>query len=93
MAYAQMFLRDLGRIEDTLKRMNECPLGSCALAGTTYAIDRNMTAEALDFDRPMVNSLDGVSDRDYLIEFLAALSTIMMHLSRFSEEIIIWNSN
>ena len=92
MAYAQMFLRDLGRIEDTLKRMNECPLGSCALAGTTYAIDRNMTAEALDFDRPMVNSLDGVSDRDFCVELGCAISLIMTHLSRFSEEIIMWCS-
>ena len=92
MAYAQMFLRDLGRIEDTLKRMNECPLGSCALAGTTYAIDRNMTAEALGFDRPMVNSLDGVSDRDFCVELGCAISLIMTHLSRFSEEIIMWCS-
>lgn len=92
MAYAQMFLRDLGRIEDTLKRMNECPLGSCALAGTTYAIDRNMTAEALGFDRPMLNSLDGVSDRDFCVELNCAISLIMTHLSRFSEEIIMWCS-
>ena len=92
MAYAQMFLRDLGRLEDTLKRMNECPLGSCALAGTTYAIDRNMTAEALGFDRPMLNSLDGVSDRDFCVELNCAISLIMTHLSRFSEEIIMWCS-
>ena len=93
MAYAQMLVRDLGRLEDTLKRMNECPLGSCALAGTTYAIDRNMTAEALGFDRPMLNSLDGVSDRDFCVELNCAISLIMTHLSRFSEEIILWNSN
>ena len=92
MAYAQMFLRDLGRIEDTLKRMNECPLGSCALAGTTYAIDRNMTSEALGLDRPMLNSLDGVSDRDFCVELNRAISLIMTHLSRFSEEIIMWCS-
>lgn len=92
MAYAQMFIRDIGRLEDVFKRMNECPLGSCALAGTTYAIDRNMTAEALGFDRPMVNSLDGVSDRDFCVELNCAISLIMTHLSRFSEEIIMWCS-
>lgn len=92
MAYAQMFLRDLGRIDDTKNRMNECPLGSCALAGTTYSIDRYMTANALDFDRPMINSLDGVSDRDFCVELNCALSLIMTHLSRFSEEIIMWCS-
>ncbi len=73
--------------------MNYCPLGSGALAGTTYPLDRDYTAQLLDFYGPTLNSMDGVSDRDYLIEFLSALSTIMMHLSRFSEEIIIWNSN
>lgn len=92
MAYAQMFLRDLGRIDDTKNRMNECPLGSCALAGTTYSIDRYMTSNALDFDRPMINSLDGVSDRDFCVELNCALSLIMTHLSRFSEEIIMWCS-
>ncbi len=92
MAYAQMFLRDLGRLEDTLKRMNRCPLGSGALAGTTYPIDRDFTADRLGFDCAMVNSLDGVSDRDFCIELASAISIIMMHLSRFSEEIILWCS-
>lgn len=92
MAYAQMFLRDLGRLSDTYKRMNECPLGSCALAGTTYPINRETTAELLGFDRPMVNSLDGVSDRDFCVELGCAISLIMTHLSRFSEEIIMWCS-
>ncbi|MBQ7047065.1 MAG: argininosuccinate lyase, partial [Oscillospiraceae bacterium] len=92
MAYAQMFLRDLGRLDDTCGRMNECPLGSCALAGTTYNIDRYMTAEALGFNGPMINSLDGVSDRDFCVELGCAISLIMTHLSRFSEEIIMWCS-
>lgn len=92
MAYAQMFLRDLGRLSDTYKRMNECPLGSCALAGTTYPINRKTTAELLGFDRPMANSLDGVSDRDFCVELGCAISLIMTHLSRFSEEIIMWCS-
>ena len=92
-AYFEMFLRDLSRCEDIYKRMNYCPLGAGALAGTTYPLDRFYTAELLSFDGPTRNSMDSVSDRDYLIEFLAALSTIMMHLSRFSEEIIIWNTN
>lgn len=92
MAYAQMFLRDLGRLSDTYKRMNECPLGSCALAGTTYPINRETTAELLGFDRPMANSLDGVSDRDFCVELGCAISIIMTHLSRFSEEIIMWCS-
>ncbi|MGN0584375.1 MAG: argininosuccinate lyase, partial [Ruminococcus sp.] len=92
MAYVQMFLRDLGRLDDTAKRMNVCPLGSGALAGTTYHIDREMTAELLGFDAPMANSLDGVSDRDYCIELANTLSIIMMHLSRFSEEVILWCS-
>ncbi|MDE6020126.1 MAG: argininosuccinate lyase [Ruminococcus sp.] len=92
MAYVQMFIRDLGRLDDTAKRMNVCPLGSGALAGTTYNIDRRMTAELLGFDAPMANSLDGVSDRDYCIELGNALSIIMMHLSRFSEEVILWCS-
>ena len=92
MAYANMFLRDLGRLSDTNKRMNYCPLGSGALAGTTYPIDREMTASLLGFDGPMINSLDGVSDRDFCIELCAAISTIMMHMSRLSEEIILWCS-
>ena len=88
-----MFRRDRLRLQDIFKRMNYCPLGSGALAGTTYPLDREYTAELLGFYGPTLNSMDGVSDRDYLIEFLSALSTIMMHLSRFSEEVIIWNSN
>lgn len=92
-AYFEMFKRDRSRMHDIYKRMNYCPLGSGALAGTTYPLDRNYTAELLGFDGPTLNSMDSVSDRDYLIELLSAMSTIMMHLSRFSEEIIIWNSN
>ena len=92
-AYFEMFRRDRGRLADIYERMNYCPLGSGALAGTTYPLDRDMTAQALGFYGPTANSMDGVSDRDYLIEFLSAASTIMMHLSRFSEEVIIWNSN
>lgn len=92
-AYFEMFKRDRMRLRDIFHRMNYCPLGSGALAGTTYPLDREYTAELLGFYGPTLNSMDGVSDRDYLIEFLAALSTIMMHLSRFSEEMIIWNSN
>ena len=92
-AYFEMFKRDRSRLYDIFMRMNYCPLGSGALAGTTYPLDREYTAELLGFFGPTLNSMDGVSDRDYLIEFLSALSTIMMHLSRFSEEIIIWNSN
>ena len=92
MAYAQMFARDLTRLEDCAKRLNQCPLGSGALAGTTYPIDRFQTAEALGFDGPMDNSLDGVSDRDYALELLSALSILMMHLSRFAEEVILWCS-
>ena len=92
-AYFEMFKRDRQRLADIYKRMNLCPLGSGALAGTTYPLDREMTAQLLGFDGPTLNSMDSVSDRDYLIELLAALSTIAMHLSRFSEEIIIWNSN
>lgn len=92
-AYFEMFRRDHERLMDIYKRMNTCPLGSGALAGTTYPLDREFTAQLLGFDGPALNSMDGVSDRDYLIELLAALSTIMMHLSRFSEEVIIWNSN
>ena len=92
MAYASMFSRDVTRLEDCAKRLNECPLGSGALAGTTYPIDRWQTAKALDFDAPMSNSLDGVSDRDYALELMSALSILMMHLSRFSEEVILWCS-
>ncbi|MBM6947317.1 argininosuccinate lyase [Mordavella massiliensis] len=92
-AYFEMFKRDHERMRDIYCRMNTCPLGSGALAGTTYPLDRDYTAKLLGFDGPTLNSMDGVSDRDYLIELLAALSTVMMHLSRFSEEIIIWNSN
>lgn len=92
-AYFEMFKRDRSRLHDIRKRMNLSPLGSGALAGTTYPLDREYTAELLGFDGPTLNSMDSVSDRDYLIELLSALSTIMMHLSRFSEEIIIWNSN
>ncbi len=93
LAYANMFCRDVTRLEDCLERMNESPLGSCALAGTTYPIDRAMTAQALGFAKgPMMNTLDGVSDRDYALELMSALSILMMHLSRFSEEIILWCS-
>ncbi|MDY4771265.1 MAG: argininosuccinate lyase [Lachnospiraceae bacterium] len=92
-AYFEMFKRDRSRMADIYKRMNTCPLGSGALAGTTYPLDREYTAELLDFDSATLNSMDSVSDRDYLIEFLSALSIIMMHLSRFSEEVIIWNTN
>ncbi len=92
MAYAFMFLRDIKRLQNALDNMNECPLGSGALAGTTYPIDRHMTAEALGFAAPCANSIDGVSDRDYCVELASALSLIMAHLSRFSEEIILWCS-
>jgi len=92
-AYFEMFNRDRSRLNDIYDRMNYCPLGSGALAGTTYPLDRNMTAELLGFYGPTLNSMDSVADRDYLIELLSAMSTIMMHLSRFSEEVIIWNSN
>lgn len=92
-AYMEMFKRDYSRLTDIYKRMNVCPLGSGALAGTTYPLDRNMTAQLMEFDAPSLNSMDGVSDRDYVLEMLSAFATIMMHLSRFSEEIIIWNSN
>ncbi len=92
-AYFEMFKRDRGRLHDIYARMNECPLGAGALAGTTYPLDREYTAEELGFDAPTLNSMDSVSDRDYVIEMLSALSTIMMHLSRFCEEIIIWNSD
>lgn len=92
-AYMEMFKRDYSRLNDIFDRMNYCPLGAGALAGTTYPLDREQTASLLDFYGPTLNSMDSVSDRDYVIELLSALSTIMMHLSRFSEEIIIWNSN
>ena len=92
-AYMEMFKRDYSRLEDIYARMNYCPLGAGALAGTTYPLNREMTAELLDFAGPTLNSMDSVADRDYLIEMLSAFSTIMMHLSRFSEEIILWNSN
>ena len=92
-AYFEMFKRDRSRLSDMCARMNLCPLGSGALAGTTYPLDRAYSAQLMDFDGPTMNSMDSVSDRDYVIELLSALSTIMMHLSRFSEEVIIWNSN
>lgn len=92
-AYMEMFKRDYSRLCDIYERMNYCPLGAGALAGTTYPLDRELTAKLLGFYGPTANSMDSVSDRDYVIEMLSAFSTIMMHLSRFSEEIIIWNSN
>jgi len=92
MAYAMMFCRDITRIEDAIKRMNISPLGSCALAGTTYPIDRAQTASALAFDGFCLNSMDGVSDRDFCLELMSAFSVVMMHLSRLSEEIILWSS-
>ena len=92
MAYAMMLLRDIGRIEDGVKRMNDSPLGSCALAGTTYPTDRAFTARALGFDGVMQNSIDGVADRDFCVELTAAFSLLMTHLSRFAEEIILWSS-
>ena len=92
LAYAMMFSRDISRISDAVKRMNQSPLGCCALAGTTYDTDRNMTANALGFDGICLNSIDGVSDRDFCVELLGAFATVMMHLSRFSEEVILWSS-
>ena len=92
MAYAQMLLRDITRVEDAVKRMNVSPIGSCALAGTTYNTDRAYEAELLNFDSVSQNSIDGVSDRDFCVELMSAFSLIMMHLSRFSEEIILWSS-
>ena len=92
LAYAMMFKRDISRLDDAVKRMNESPLGSCALAGTTYPTDRMMVANALGFDGITQNSMDGVSDRDFCVEMLSVCSVIMMHLSRFSEEIILWSS-
>jgi argininosuccinate lyase len=92
MAYVEMFARDRSRFEDARRRMNECPLGAAALAGTSFPIDRHMTAQALGFDRPTANSLDSVSDRDFALEFLSAASITAMHLSRFAEELVIWSS-
>ncbi|MBQ8496975.1 MAG: argininosuccinate lyase [Clostridia bacterium] len=92
LAYAMMFMRDVSRLADTVKRMNVSPLGSCALAGTTYPTNRKMVADALGFDGITENSMDGVSDRDFCVEMLSTCSIIMMHLSRFSEEIILWSS-
>ena len=92
-AYFEMFKRDVLRLQDIYRRMNYCPLGAGAFAGTTYPLERAYTASLLGFEGPTLNSMDSVADRDYIIEFLSALSIIMMHLSRFSEEIIIWNSN
>ncbi|MDR3505794.1 MAG: argininosuccinate lyase [Acidocella sp.] len=93
LAYVEMLNRDAGRLEDARKRLNECPLGAAALAGTSFPIDRFATAAALGFDRPTANSLDSVSDRDFALEFLSALSIMAMHLSRFAEEVIIWCSS
>ncbi|MGX0876936.1 argininosuccinate lyase [Roseovarius sp. MBR-154] len=92
MAYVEMFGRDLSRVRDARARMNECPLGAAALAGTSFPIDREMTAQALGFDAPCANSLDAVSDRDFALEFLGAASICAMHLSRFAEELVIWSS-
>ena len=92
LAYVEMLARDAGRFRDARARMNECPLGAAALAGTSFPIDRHMTAAALGFDRPMANSLDAVSDRDFALEFLAAASICALHLSRFAEELVIWSS-
>ena len=92
LAYAMMFTRDCDRLSDAVKRMNYCPLGSCALAGTTYATDRDFTAAELGFDGITLNSIDGVSDRDFCIELMSDFATVMMHLSRLSEEIILWSS-
>ncbi len=92
LAYAMMFKRDYERITDAVKRMNSSPIGSCALAGTTYDTDRFMEAEELAFDSVMLNSIDGVSDRDFCLELLSAYSILMMHLSRFSEEVVLWSS-
>lgn len=93
LAYGMMLTRDLSRLEDCRKRMNVCPIGSCALAGTTYPTDREMEAKALHFDGICLNSIDGVSDRDFCAELLSCLSILMMHLSRLSEEVILWSSS
>jgi len=92
MAYVEMFGRDLSRFRDARVRMNECPLGAAALAGTSFPIDREATAKALKFDRPAANSLDAVADRDFALEFLAAACICALHLSRFAEELVIWSS-
>ncbi len=92
MAYVEMFGRDIGRFEDARRRMNECPLGAAALAGTSFPIDRDMTAQALGFDRPSANSLDAVADRDFALEYLSAATICAMHLSRMAEELVIWSS-
>ncbi len=92
LAYVEMLARDRGRFEDARRRMNECPLGAAALAGTGFPIDRDFTAKELGFDRPTANSLDSVSDRDFALEFLAAASICALHLSRFAEELVIWSS-
>ncbi|MCA0199489.1 MAG: argininosuccinate lyase [Proteobacteria bacterium] len=92
LAYVEMFGRDRGRFADARKRLNECPLGAGAIAGTSFRLDRHLTAEKLDFDRPMANSMDAVSDRDFAIEFLAAASILSTHMSRFAEEMVIWAS-
>ncbi len=92
LSYCMMFMRDIGRLDDAVKRMNVCPLGSCALSGTTYNTDRAAVAKALSFDGITENSIDGVSDRDFCIELMSSFATVMMHLSRFSEEIILWSS-
>ncbi|MCL4171467.1 UNVERIFIED_CONTAM: hypothetical protein GTU68_031101 [Idotea baltica] len=93
MAYVEMFGRDISRMEDARARLNECPLGAAALAGTGFPIDRQMTAEALDFDRPTANSLDTVADRDFALEYLSSASVAAMHLSRLSEELVIWSTS
>ncbi len=93
LAYVEMLSRDAGRLHDARARLNECPLGAAALAGTSFPIDRHMTAQALGFDRPTANSLDSVSDRDFALEYLSALAILAMHLSRFAEEVIIWCSS
>ncbi len=92
MAYVEMFGRDLSRVRDARARMNECPLGAAALAGTSFPIDRHMTAQALGFDRPAANSLDAVSDRDFALEFLSVATICATHLSRMAEELVIWSS-
>src|SRR6202012_4789389 len=92
LAYVEMLARDRGRLADCRRRLNECPLGAAALAGTAFPIDRHATAEALGFDRPTANSLDSVSDRDFAVEFLAAAALAGTHLSRFAEEIVVWVS-
>ena len=92
LAYFEMFKRDISRLDDLRARMNECPLGACAMAGTSFPIDRFATASALGFAKPTSNSMDSVSDRDFAIEFLSCTSLIALHLSRFAEEIVIWMS-